>query len=121
MSVNEKRGEIAILKTMGASPGQIRLTFVIQGMVNGVLGALLGGLLGGVLSAYLTPLMAGLERLIGHRFLNPEVYFIDFLPTELHASDLPMVVGAAIVMSLLATLYPAWRASGLIPARELGR
>ncbi|SIQ17789.1 lipoprotein-releasing system permease protein [Aeromonas sp. RU39B] len=121
MSVNEKRGEIAILKTMGASPGQIRLTFVIQGMVNGVLGALLGGLLGGVLSAYLTPLMAGLERLIGHRFLNPEVYFIDFLPTELHASDLLMVVGAAIVMSLLATLYPAWRASGLIPARELGR
>lgn len=121
MSVNEKRGEIAILKTMGASAAQIRQTFVIQGMVNGVLGALLGALLGGVLSEYLTPIMGGLERLIGHRFLNPEIYFIDFLPTELHWLDLGLVTGAAILMSFIATLYPAWRASGLVPARELGR
>lgn len=121
MAVNEKRGEIAILKTMGASAAQIRQTFVIQGMVNGVLGALLGALLGGVLSAYLTPIMAGVEQLIGHRFLNPEIYFIDFLPTELHLLDLGLVTGAAILMSFVATLYPAWRASGLIPARELGR
>ncbi|MGL4715577.1 MAG: lipoprotein-releasing ABC transporter permease subunit LolE [Aeromonas sp.] len=120
MAVNEKRSEIAILKTMGASPGQIRLTFVIQGMVNGVAGALLGALLGGLLSSKLTQILSFIEGLIGHRFLNPDIYFIDFLPTELHMQDLLIVTGAAIMMSLVATLYPAWRASGLIPSRELG-
>lgn len=120
MAVNEKRSEIAILKTMGASPGQIRLTFVIQGMVNGVAGALLGALLGGLLSSKLTQLLSVVEKLIGHRFLNPDIYFIDFLPTELHMQDLLIVTGAAILMSLVATLYPAWRASGLVPSRELG-
>ncbi|PJG60090.1 lipoprotein-releasing ABC transporter permease subunit LolE [Aeromonas cavernicola] len=120
MAVNEKRSEIAILKTMGASPGQIRLTFVIQGMVNGVAGALLGALLGGLLSSKLTQLLGVVETLIGHRFLNPDIYFIDFLPTELHMQDLLIVTGAAILMSLVATLYPAWRASGLVPSRELG-
>ncbi|MBL0623232.1 lipoprotein-releasing ABC transporter permease subunit LolE [Aeromonas veronii] len=120
MAVNEKRSEIAILKTMGASPGQIRLTFVIQGMVNGVAGALLGALLGGLLSSKLTQILSVVEKLIGHRFLNPDIYFIDFLPTELHMQDLLIVTYAAILMSLVATLYPAWRASGLVPSRELG-
>ncbi|QHB82366.1 lipoprotein-releasing ABC transporter permease subunit LolE [Aeromonas veronii] len=120
MAVNEKRSEIAILKTMGAGPGQIRLTFVIQGMVNGVAGALLGALLGGLLSSKLTQILSVVEKLIGHRFLNPDIYFIDFLPTELHMQDLLIVTGAAILMSLVATLYPAWRASGLVPSRELG-
>ncbi|WP_421278627.1 lipoprotein-releasing ABC transporter permease subunit LolE [Aeromonas veronii] len=120
MAVNEKRSEIAILKTMGASPGEIRLTFVIQGMVNGVAGALLGALLGGLLSSKLTQILSVVEKLIGHRFLNPDIYFIDFLPTELHMQDLLIVTGAAILMSLVATLYPAWRASGLVPSRELG-
>lgn len=120
MAVNEKRSEIAILKTMGASPGQIRLTFVIQGMVNGVAGALLGALLGGLLSSKLTQILGVIEKLIGHRFLNPDIYFIDFLPTELHMQDLLIVTSAAILMSLVATLYPAWRASGLVPSRELG-
>ncbi|MBW3779926.1 lipoprotein-releasing ABC transporter permease subunit LolE [Aeromonas veronii] len=120
MAVNEKRSEIAILKTMGASTGQIRLTFVIQGMVNGVAGALLGALLGGLLSSKLTQILGVIEKLIGHRFLNPDIYFIDFLPTELHMQDLLIVTGAAILMSLVATLYPAWRASGLVPSRELG-
>ena len=120
MAVNEKRSEIAILKTKGAGPGQIRLTFVIQGMVNGVAGALLGALLGGLLSSKLTQILSVVETLIGHRFLNPDIYFIDFLPTELHMQDLMIVTGAAILMSLLATLYPAWRASGLVPSRELG-
>ena len=121
MAVNEKRGDIAILKTMGASLWQIRLTFVVQGMINGIAGAGIGALLGAGLSRYLTSMIAGLESLIGHRFLNPDIYFIDFLPSELHALDVAIVAGAALLMSLLATLYPAWRASGLQPARELGR
>ena len=88
-------------------------------MVNGVAGALLGALLGGLLSSKLT-------QILGHReahwppFPQPDIYFIDFLPTELHMQDLLIVTGAAILMSLLATLYPAWRASGLVPSRELG-
>ncbi|MGL5556425.1 MAG: lipoprotein-releasing ABC transporter permease subunit LolE, partial [Aeromonas veronii] len=65
-------------------------------------------------------ILSVVEKLIGHRFLNPDIYFIDFLPTELHMQDLLIVTGAAILMSLVATLYPAWRASGLVPSRELG-
>ncbi len=90
-------------------------------MINGIAGAGIGALLGAGLSRYLTSMIAGLESLIGHRFLNPDIYFIDFLPSELHALDVAIVAGAALLMSLLATLYPAWRASGLQPARELGR
>lgn len=121
MAVNEKRSDIAILKTMGAGPWQIRVIFMVQGMMNGLLGALFGGLLGAGLSRYLTPAIRGVESLLGHRFLNPEIYFIDFLPSELHGLDVAIVTGAAILMSLLATLYPAWHASSLQPARELGR
>ena len=121
MAVNEKRGDIAILKTMGAGAWQIRLTFMVQGVINGLAGAVIGGLLGAGLSNYFTPAIHAIETLIGHRFLNPEIYFIDFLPSELHLLDVAIVTGTAILMSLLATLYPAWRASGLQPARELGR
>nr|MBP8218180.1 lipoprotein-releasing system transmembrane subunit LolE [Aeromonas sp.] len=90
-------------------------------MMNGLLGAAIGGVLGGLLSNYLTPLIRMVESVLGHRFLNPEIYFIDFLPSELHGVDVAIVTGAAVLMSLLATLYPAWRASSLQPARELGR
>ncbi len=121
MAVNDKRGDIAILKTMGAGPWQIRLTFMIQGMMNGLMGALLGALGGAALSESLADLIHGLERLLDHRFLNPDIYFIDFLPSELHLQDVILVSGAAVLMSLLATLYPAWHASALAPARELGR
>ncbi len=121
MAVNEKRSDIAILKTMGAGPWQIRITFMVQGMMNGLLGAAIGGVLGALLSNYLTPLIRMVESVLGHRFLNPEIYFIDFLPSELHGVDVAIVTGAAVLMSLLATLYPAWRASSLQPARELGR
>jgi len=121
MAVNDKRGDIAILKTMGAGPWQIRLTFMIQGMMNGLVGALLGALGGAGLAESLADLVRGLEGLLGHRFLNPDIYFIDFLPSELHLQDVALVSGAAVLMSLLATLYPAWHASSLAPARELGR
>lgn len=120
MAVNEKRGDIAILKTMGAGNWQIRLIFMVQGGLNGLVGAVLGALLGAGLSCYLTPIIKGIERITGYHFLNPDIYFIDFLPSELHGSDVAIVTAAAIVMSLVATLYPSWRASTLQPARELG-
>lgn len=121
MAVNEKRGDIAILKTMGASEGQIRAIFVTQGMVNGVLGALSGAILGCLLSDYLSLIIKSIEHITGYQFLNPEIYFIDFLPSELHALDVAIVTVAAILMSLIATLYPSWKAGKLLPARELGR
>jgi lipoprotein-releasing system permease protein len=121
MAVNEKRGDIAILKTMGASNWQIRFVFMTQGMVNGLIGAGSGAVLGCVLAQYLSAIIHVVEKIIGYQFLNPEIYFIDFLPSELHFVDVAVVTTAAILMSLLATLYPAWRASQLLPARELGR
>lgn len=121
MAVNEKRGDIAIMKTMGAGLWQIRLIFMTQGMVNGLLGAFSGALLGAFLSQYLSSIIKGIEAITGYQFLNPEIYFIDFLPSELHIIDLVVVTFAAILMSLLATLYPSWKASKLMPARELGR
>ncbi|WMC12373.1 lipoprotein-releasing ABC transporter permease subunit LolE [Oceanimonas pelagia] len=120
MAVNEKKGDIAILKTMGAGPWHIRGAFVVQGMLNGVVGVLAGGLLGALLASRLSALVAGVERLTGHRVLNPEVYFIDFIPTEFHWGDLWLVTGSALVLIFIATLYPAWRAGRLLPRQLLG-
>ena len=121
MAVNEKRGDIAILKTMGAGDWQIRLVFMTQGMINGLIGAGSGAFLGCMLANYLSAIIKGVEHITGYQFLNPEIYFIDFLPSELHVTDVVVVTTVAIFMSLVATLYPAWRASQLLPARELGR
>ncbi|GHA19441.1 lipoprotein-releasing ABC transporter permease subunit LolE [Oceanisphaera arctica] len=120
MAVNEKKGDIAILKTMGAGPWQIRGAFMVQGLLNGVTGVLIGGALGLLLATRLSELVAGLERLTGHQFLNPEVYFIDFIPTEFHWADLWLVTGSALVLIFIATLYPAWRAGKLLPRQLLG-
>lgn len=121
MAVNEKRSDIAILKTMGASNFQIRLIFITQGMVNGLLGAIGGAVIGVLMAENLSSIIGVIEKVIGYKFLNPEIYFIDFLPSEVHFIDVVIVTSAAILMSLIATLYPAWRASQLMPARELRR
>lgn len=121
MAVNEKRSDIAIMKTMGASNLQIRLIFITQGMVNGLLGAIGGAVLGSLIAENLSAIIGVIEKIIGYKFLNPEIYFIDFLPSELHLADVAIVTSAAILMSLIATLYPAWRASKLMPAQELRR
>ncbi len=120
MAVNEKKGDIAILKTMGAGPWQIRGAFMVQGLLNGVTGVVIGGALGLLLATRLSDLVAALERLTGHQFLNPEVYFIDFIPTEFHWADLWLVTGSALVLIFIATLYPAWRAGKLLPRQLLG-
>ncbi|MCT7656777.1 hypothetical protein MBH78_23510 [Oceanimonas sp. NS1] len=93
---------------------------MVQGMLNGVVGVLAGGLLGALLANRLSELVAGFERLTGHRVLNPEVYFIDFIPTEFHWADLWLVTGSALVLIFIATLYPAWRAGRLLPRQLLG-
>ncbi|WP_019025977.1 lipoprotein-releasing ABC transporter permease subunit LolE [Colwellia piezophila] len=121
MAVNEKQGDIAILKTMGASSATIMLAFITQGLVNGVLGSLLGAVCGVYLALNLTAIISALEQLIGTTFLSGDVYFINYLPSVLHASDVYATVITALIMSLLATLYPAWRATKVEPAQVLGQ
>ncbi|WP_434604552.1 lipoprotein-releasing ABC transporter permease subunit [Pseudomonas sp. R1-7] len=119
MVVNDKKGDIAILRTLGATPGQIMRIFMVQGTVIGVIGTVVGALVGMFAALNVSAAIAGLETLIGHKFLNADVYFIDYLPSQLQADDVLMVCGAALVLSFLATLYPAWRAARTQPAEAL--
>ncbi|MGL4829149.1 MAG: lipoprotein-releasing ABC transporter permease subunit LolE [Vibrio sp.] len=119
MAVKDRAGEIAILRTMGATDGLIKRIFVWQGVFSGVLGSVVGSLLGVIIALNLTSLIKGLERLIGHQFLSGDIYFVDFLPSQVQWFDVLLVSGTAITLSLLATWYPARRASRLNPAQVL--
>ncbi len=119
MVVNDKKGDIAILRTLGATPGTIMAIFMVQGTVIGVVGTLVGAVLGMLAALNVSAAISALEGLIGHKFLNADVYFIDYLPSQLMAEDVLMVCGAALVLSFLATLYPAWRAARTQPAEAL--
>ena len=119
MVVNDKRGDIAILRTLGSTPRQIMAIFMVQGTVIGVVGTAIGAAVGILAALNVSAAIAGLERLIGHKFLNADVYFIDYLPSRIMAEDVWMVCGAALVLSFLATLYPAWRAARTQPAEAL--
>jgi len=119
MVVTDKKGDIAILRTLGATPRQIMAIFMVQGTVIGVVGTLLGALLGIFAALNVSAAIAGLERLLGHKFLNADVYFIDYLPSQLMAEDVALVCAAALLLSFLATLYPAWRAARTQPAEAL--
>ncbi|CAI8961046.1 lipoprotein-releasing ABC transporter permease subunit [Pseudomonas sp. IT-P176] len=119
MVVNDKKGDIAILRTLGATPGTIMAIFMVQGTVIGVVGTAIGALVGMFAALNVSAAISTLEGLIGHKFLNADVYFIDYLPSQLQAQDVFMVCGAALVLSFLATLYPAWRAARTQPAEAL--
>ncbi len=119
MVVNDKRGDIAILRTLGATPGQIMAIFMVQGTVIGVFGTLIGAAVGIFAALNVSAAISALEGLIGHKFLNADVYFIDYLPSQLMAEDVLLVCGAALILSFLATLYPAWRAARTQPAEAL--
>lgn len=117
--VTEKRADIAILRTLGASPRSILGIFMVQGSVIGVLGTAVGTLVGVLLALNVEAIVQGIERLFGTRFLSPEIYFISQLPSELQWLDVVLVAGSALTISLLSTLYPAWRASQVQPAEAL--
>jgi lipoprotein-releasing system permease protein len=121
MAVNNKRSDIAILKTMGASSKLIMLTFIYQGLVNGLLGSIIGGFLGVVLALNLAEIVVFIERLFTLKLLSADVYFIDHIPSHLNMPDVYITVITALVMSLLATIYPAWRATKIEPAQVLGQ
>lgn len=119
MVVTDKTADIAILRTMGATPGMIMRIFMVQGSVIGVVGTLLGTGLGVTLALTISDLVAWVERTFGIQFLNAEVYFISYFPSELRADDLLMIVSTALAISFVSTLYPSWRASRTQPAEAL--
>ena len=119
MIVTDKRADIAILRTLGASPVGIMTTFMVQGSLIGVIGTAVGVVLGVLLSLSITDLVAWLEQLSGHQFLSSDVYPVNYLPVEIRVNDIAMVAGTAVLMSLVATLYPAWRAATIQPAEAL--
>ncbi len=119
MAVKDRAAEIAILRTMGASDGLVKRIFVWQGVFSGVLGGVVGSITGVLVALNLTTMVKGLESLIDHQFLSGDIYFVDFLPSQVIMGDVALVSGTAIVLSLLATWYPASRASKLNPATVL--
>lgn len=111
MVVNDKQADIAILRTMGATPRTILTVFIVQGMLIGCVGTTLG-LVGGVLLAsHATAIVSALQSFIGVQILSSNIYFVDYLPSKILLHDIYVVCGVALLMSFIATLYPAWRAS----------
>ena len=119
MVVTDKKSDIAILRTLGATPGMIMRIFMVQGVVIGFAGTLLGAGLGTLLALTVTDLVAWLESVLGVQFLSADVYFISYLPSQLNMSDVELLTASAMSISFLATSYPAWRASKTQPAEAL--
>ncbi|WP_175653783.1 lipoprotein-releasing ABC transporter permease subunit [Pseudomonas sp. Marseille-P9899] len=119
MVVNDKGADIAILRTIGATPGQIMGAFMVQGSLIGVVGTLIGGVFGVLAALNVSALVGWLERISGQHIFTSDVYFISSLPSELQWGDVALICSAGLVMSFLATIYPAWRASQVEPAMAL--
>ncbi len=119
MLVTDKQADIAILRTLGLTPRQVMAIFIVQGTIIGLSGVLLGVLGGTSLALNLESLVAGLEHLLGTHFLSPDVYYISELPSDLQVGDVLRISTAAFLLSVVATLYPAWRAARTQPAAAL--
>ena len=119
MVVKDKRGDIAILRTIGAAPRSILAVFSIQGAFIGLAGTAAGAALGLTLSANLESLVHALERALGTHFLDAKVYFMRDLPAYAEGGDVLRICGLAFALCAVATLYPAWRAAGTQPAEAL--
>ncbi|MBQ0764602.1 lipoprotein-releasing ABC transporter permease subunit [Marinobacter psychrophilus] len=119
MVVTDKTADIAILRTMGATPARIMRIFMVQGAVIGIFGTLVGTLLGILGALNISAFISWLEVVLGHQFLSADVYFISYLPSQLLWEDVMIISGSGLAMSLLATIYPAWRASRIDPADAL--
>ncbi|OCG32846.1 lipoprotein transporter subunit LolE [Gilliamella sp. Choc4-2] len=119
IAVKDKQRDIAILKTLGATNQLIKHIFIWYGVISGVIGSLIGVILGVVIAWQLSNIIEIFESLIGHKFLNSNIYFVDFLPSEIHMMDIVIVFMTALLLSLIASYYPARRACKIDPARIL--
>lgn len=119
MVVTDKESDIAILRTLGLSSARIMKIFMVQGTLIGVLGTLIGVCLGILLATNLDVIVPFLERLFDTHFINSDVYFISELESRVNLSDVLIIAFSSLCMSMLATLYPAWRASKVQPAEAL--
>ncbi len=119
MTVTDKRNDIAILRTLGASPRTIMGVFITQGLVIGWAGVALGVTLGVLLTLNMDSVEPFLERTLGFHLFDPEVYAVTTIPTDLHPANVAWIRVAALVLTLLATVYPALRAARVSPAEAL--
>ena len=119
MMVQDKQADIAILRTLGASPQSVMAIFMVQGTLIGVIGLALGVAGGVALALNVDVVVPALERMLGIHFLAKDVYYISDLPSDLHWDDVGLIAGVSFVLTLLATLYPSWRASRVNPAEAL--
>lgn len=119
MTVTEKQADIAILRTLGASPVSIMTVFMVQGAVVGIAGVASGVILGLLLACNLDVIVPAIESLFGIQFLPKEVYFISSLPSDPRAEDIVPIALFSLILSLLATIYPSWRAAKTKPAEAL--
>ncbi|MDP2110989.1 MAG: lipoprotein-releasing ABC transporter permease subunit [Thiobacillus sp.] len=119
MAVTDKQSDIAILRTLGARPGSIMTIFIVQGAFIGVFGALLGLVSGVLLALNLETIVPIIERMAGMDLFPADVYYINELPSKLVWSDVGIIAGISLLISLVATLYPSWRASRINPAEAL--
>lgn len=119
MTVTEKQADIAILRTLGASPRSIMKIFMIQGALAGIFGTLIGLGFGILVAVNIDVIVPFIERLFGFQFLPKDIYLISSLPSDLRLTDVLVIGGASIVLSFLATLYPSWSAAKVNPAEAL--
>jgi lipoprotein-releasing system permease protein len=119
MAVTDKQPDIAILRTLGASPRSIMKIFIVQGTLIGVIGTMLGVICGVLLAYNVESVIAAIEQLFRIQFLSQEVYFISEIPSDPHAEDIIAVALVSFVLTLLATIYPSYRASRVNPAEAL--
>ncbi|APX93613.1 ABC transporter permease [Halomonas sp. 1513] len=119
MVVTDKHADIAILRTIGATPRSIMGIFIVQGLAIGIIGILIGVILGVILALSISDIINFFESVLGIQFLDSNVYFISHLPSRLDWADVGNIVGAAFVLTFLSTLYPAWRAARIQPAEVL--
>ncbi|MBP9714518.1 MAG: lipoprotein-releasing ABC transporter permease subunit [Sterolibacterium sp.] len=119
MAVTDKQADIAILRTLGASPGSIMQIFIVQGALIGMIGLVLGVAGGITLALNVDVVVPAIERLMGTQFLAKDVYYISELPSELQWPDVAIISAVSFVLTLLATIYPSWRASRVNPAEAL--
>ena len=119
MVVTDKQADIAILRTLGATPASIMKIFIVQGTLIGLIGTLAGVAGGVLLASNIDVVVPAIERLFGVHFLAKDVYYISELPSEVQVGDVVAIATVSFVLSLLATLYPSWRASRTNPAEAL--